>query len=99
MGAEEEIEAVEEASEEEAVEAEEVAQVAAEEDQRKNGLHLPSLEDSSKTDTLNPLKKFTPTLSQSRKPQSLIDSSLTTKPSFLMKSCASCPCKSKPRLV
>jgi hypothetical protein len=93
------IEAVEEASAEEVVEVEEEDQVVVEEDQRKNGLHLPSLEDSSKTDTSNPSKKFILTPSQSRKPLSLIDSSLTTKPSFPMKSCASCPCKSKLRLV
>merc|ERR1712124_76986 len=52
------------------------------EDQRKNGLHSPSLEDSSKTDTSSPSRKSTLTPSQSRKHQSSTDSSLTTKPSF-----------------
>jgi hypothetical protein len=80
------------------VEVEEVDQVE-EEETKKNGLHSPSSEDSSNTDTSSPLKKFTLTPSQLRKPLSLIDSSLTPRLSSPMRSCASSPSKSKPRLV
>jgi len=98
------IEASEEAEEEEATEVaeeEEVASVEEEEvevDSRKTGLHLPNSEDSSKPVTSLPSKKFTPTLSQSRRHQSSIDLSLTSNTSSLMRSCAFFPFKSKPRL-
>jgi len=87
--------------EEEVVEEEEVAEVAQveEEETKKSGLHLPSSEDLSSTDISSLLKKFTLTPSQSRKPQSSIDSSPTPRPSSPMRSCASSPSKSKPRLV
>ena len=87
--------------EEEVVEVEEVAEVAQveEEETKKSGLHLPSSEDLSSTDISSLLKKFTLTPSQSRKPQSSIDSSPTLRPSSPMRSCASSPSKSKPRLV
>jgi len=87
--------------EEEVVEEEEVAEVAQveEEETKKSGLHLPSSEDLSSTDISSLLKKFTLTPSQSRKPQSSIDSSPTLRPSSPMRSCASSPSKSKPRLV
>jgi len=86
---------------EEVVEVEEVAEVAQVEDEetKKSGLHLPSSEDLSSTDISSLLKKFTLTPSQSRKPQSSIDSSPTLRLSSPMRSCASSPSKSKPRLV
>jgi hypothetical protein len=85
----------------EVVEVEEAAEVAQVEEEvpKKSGLHLPSSEDLSSTDISSLLKKFTLTPSQSRKPQSSIDSSPTPRPSFPMRSCASSPSKSKPRLV
>jgi len=84
-------------AEEEEVASEEEEEV--EVDSRKNGPHLPSSEDSSNPVTSNPLKKFTPTPSQSRRHQSSIDSSLTSNTSSPMRSCAFSPSKSKPRLV
>jgi len=92
---------IEEVIEEEVVEVEEEAEVAQveEEETKKSGLHLPSSEDLSSTDISSLLKKFTLTPSQSRKPQSSIDSSPTLRPSSPMRSCASSPSKSKPRLV
>jgi hypothetical protein len=85
----------------EVVEVEEAAEVAQVEEEvpKKSGLHLPSSEDLSSTDISSLLKKFTLTPSQSRKPQSSIDSSPTPRPSSPMRSCASSLSKSKPRLV
>jgi hypothetical protein len=85
----------------EVVEVEEAAEVAQVEEEvpKRSGLHLPSSEDLSSTDISSLLKKFTLTPSQSRKPQSSIDSSPTPRPSSPMRSCASSLSKSKPRLV
>ena len=82
----------------EVAEEEEVDQVE-EVETKKNGLHSPSSEDSLSMDISFLSKKFTLTPSQLKKPQSSIDSSLTPKPSSLMRSCASSLSKSKLRPV
>jgi hypothetical protein len=98
-------EASEEAEEEEATEVAEEEEVASEEeaevevDSRKNGPHSPSLEDLSNLDTSNLSKKFIPTLSQSRRLQSLIDLLVTSNTNFPMRLCAFSPSKSKLRPV
>jgi len=95
--ASEEAEVEEEAEEAEAeVQEEEEAQ---EVNSKKTGLHLPNSEDLSKPDTSNPSKRFTLTLSQSRRHQLPIDLSKTSNTIFLMRLCAFSPSKSKPRPV
>merc|ERR1719235_1633099 len=94
-----EIEAVDSVPEvAEVVEVEEVDQVE-EEETKKNGLHSPSSEDLLNTEISFLSRRSIPTPSQSRKPQSSIDSLPTPRLSSLMKSCASFPSKSKLRLV
>merc|ERR1712127_1163540 len=84
-----------EVSETEEAEAAQVAEV----DSRKSGPHLPSSVDSSRWALSPSSRKFTPTPSQSRKPQSSTDSLPTRRLPSPTRSCASFPSKSKPRPV
>merc|ERR1712127_221489 len=82
----------------EEVEVEEVDQVEDSETETC-GPHLPSSEDSSRPVKSPNSKKFTPTLSQSRRHQLSKDLSRTPRLNSQMRSCAFCPCKSRPRPV